>query len=211
MEVQTLLNQAALDIPEVKAALSRWTMAQAWQDTLRAYMTVGSAALIVGTQDDIELDAVAIVTLPQAFTDNMPWVVHFHNDGSRALSKAMIEAVLDFVRGSGYTTFKAFNQSGLPDKVWLKVFRDGGKPHFIGSAYVFELKEDISDGSNSSGDSGPRDRKQPVRKTRKRDDRRAVPDKPANKPASEPKLKRSGKSNNAVVQPTRANHRRRSR
>lgn len=156
MEVQRLVNPAALDIPEVKAALDRWSNVVQWHDALKLQMSVGAATVIVGTADDTQIDAASIVTLPQAFTDSMPWVVHFHNDGPRALTHELVKATLDFIRDAGYNAYKAFNQSGKSDKLWLRAFKQGGKPKFIGSAYIFNLDEVISDGSNSANRRRPR-------------------------------------------------------
>lgn len=149
MEVQTVYNPAAVDIPELRAALEPWAKQANYFDHLKTFMATGGAAIIIGTMNDTRVDGASIVVLPQAFTDEMPWVVHFHNDGSRALTHMMVKSTLDFIRQAGYTTYKAFNQSGRPDKVWLRIFKQGGKPQFVGSAYIFDL-EGISNGSNSS-------------------------------------------------------------
>ena len=198
MEIQTIFNPAALDIPEVKAALNKWAIASQWQDQLRTQMSLGGAVVIVGTANDTQIDAAAIVTLPQAFTDTIPWVVHFHNDGPRALTHKLVEGVLDFVRQSGYTAYKAFNQSGKPDKVWLRAFKQGGKPHFIGSAYTFDLtKDNVDVRRNSVGGSGSRDRSKSVRKGQ------------GSRPAA--KQLKARRSNSAVVSAARSNRGRKPR
>ncbi len=196
MEVQTVTNPVALDIPEVQAAFAPHAMAQNWLGDLKNLMAVGGAALILGTDKDIQIDAAAVVVLPQAFTDVMPWCVHFHNDGPRKLKDEVLKAMLAFIRGAGYITFKAFNQSGMPDKVWLKVFKNAGTPRFLGSAYTFTLG-DNADGTNSSDRRRRRPRIKPVRRSRSR---RPV----AAKPVSAAKLKHADKHDAAVVQPARA-------
>ena len=195
MEVQTIFNPAALDIPELQAALTNWPVHHSYFEVLRTQMAHGGAALVVGTKDDTKIDGVAIITLPQAFTDTMPWVVHFHNEGGRALTHAMVKATLDFIRLAGYTTYKAFNHSGRPDKVWLRIFKKGGKPNFVGSAYIFDLNEAVSNAGNSPDRRRSRHRK-PIQR------RKLV--------KSNAKLK-ANRSNAAVVPATRTRRRRNTR
>lgn len=167
-EVTILFNPAALNIPEVKGELFHWSRIEGWHTDLSQRMELGAAAIIVGTTDPHGLEGAAIVTLPNQMSEELPWVVHFNCRGGRALTRAMSEAVVDFVRAAGYTAYKALNQSGTPDKVWLRAFRTSGKPVFIGSTYLFDLG-DTDNGSNSIGGSGARDRPKPVRKQAKAD------------------------------------------
>lgn len=161
-EVTTLLNPKAIDIPEVQQELLVWTSDPAYMAELYNGLSTGRAAIIVGSTDPLGLEGLALVFLPTSFED-FPWVLHFHNRGGRALTKAMIDAVLDFVRVSGYTGFKALNQSGLPDAVWLRIFRNHGAPKHLGSAYFFDLNNYIEEATHE------RNRKRAVRRKNRQD------------------------------------------
>lgn len=142
-EVQTLVSPLALDIPEVKRELALWYTHSSQLQELAMRMQVGGAAVIVGTTDPFILEGAAVVVLPGNFTEDAPWVIHFHNRGGHALTEAMIKDVVAFIKAAGYTTFKALNQSGRKDTGWLRVFKSAGKPHFIGSAYFFDLTSEV--------------------------------------------------------------------
>lgn len=139
-QVITVANPKVLDLPGVQKEILVWSDNASFVSHLAASMDQGRAALILGSTKEDDVEGLAVVFLPDVF-DDYPWVVHFHNRGGRELTKHMVASVLDFVQKSGYTGYKALNQSGHPDKVWLRIFQDGGQPSHLGSAYFFDLKE----------------------------------------------------------------------
>lgn len=169
IEVMTLTNPIALTMPEVRAQLDKWTAHQMWIDELSTRMYAGGAAIIVGTTNDMVLEGAAIVTLPMNMGESLPWVIYFYNDGGHALTEKMLENMVAFIRGAGYTSYMALNQSGRADKDWLKVFEKAGNPKFIGSSYLFDLTESNSDERNSVGRGGARNRAKPVRRQKSAD------------------------------------------
>lgn len=203
MEISTLRNPDTLEIPAVKDAIGRWSNIEIWHDALKLQMGVGAAAVVVGTADDIKIDAVSIITLPQAFTDTLPWVVHFHNEGPRDLTHLVVKGTLDFIRKAGYNGFKALNQSGRSDKIWLRAFKNAGKPNFIGSAFLFDINGVNFDASNSSSGSGGRAGNEPVRRWQQQQGRKRHRRQHTVKPARRP--------NTAVVSAARAAKRRKPR
>lgn len=202
METQTIVNPAALEIPEVKAALSKWQTDDSWFAALAGIMAVGAGAVIVGTDNDQKIDGFVIITLPQALTDTLPWVLHFHNDGSRKLREALIAKGLEFIRAAGYNGFRALNQSGIPDRKWLSIFKNGGTPHKLGSTYYFDISEAFNVGrSTSNRNSG---RRGPGRPRGSRNRRRAgLATRREQRGRNKQAVKPAGRSNAAVVQPTR--------
>lgn len=83
--------------------------------------------------------AYCIIQLPSSPFE-VPQVVHFYSErpGSRG---ALVSAVLDFIKQSGYTTLRAVNGSGVPDETWVRTFRHKDwniKP--VKTVFDFEVK-----------------------------------------------------------------------
>lgn len=153
-EAMVITDPRVLQVPLVQRELENWKNFDAMFDALVDRMFTGHAAIVVGTTKENDLEGAAVMALPKNFGEDSPWVIHFHNRGPRSLTAVMVKAVVDFIRAAGYTGFKALNQSGHSDKSWLRAFRAAGKPEFIGSAYLFDLKEGGPDGAYSTGRRG---------------------------------------------------------
>lgn len=198
--VVTVIQDARLlSMPEVRAALAPWNKfgVEGWYQELAARMVQRGAVVIIGSTVLADIQSAAIVTVPMSVGEELPWVVHFHNDGPRSLTREMVNAVVAFVGVAGYTAFKALNQSGHPDKVWLRAFRDAGKPIFIGSTYLFNLSEVDNGRGDSAGGGGSRDRPKPIRRRKQAKDAEPEQLKPARRKLVKPD-RAPGKSGRVV-------------
>lgn len=71
----------------------------------------------------------------------IPQVLHFYSEGSKAHTRALVRRVLDKVKEKGYNKLRAINGSGAPDEVWTRAFRHEGweiKP--VKTVFDFEVK-----------------------------------------------------------------------
>lgn len=88
-----------------------------------------------------EWKAIAIGYLPVGNLFPYPTIVLFYNEGSRALSRAVGDQLMDFIVSRGYTRILAVNSSGREDKVWMRgLTPDGAISHIAGSLAVFEVE-----------------------------------------------------------------------
>lgn len=79
--------------------------------------------------------------LPAGHMFPYPTIVNFYNEGSRALSREMGAALMDFIVERGYTQVLAVNSSGHSDEVWLKgLTPTGAKSYITGSLSMFEVE-----------------------------------------------------------------------
>jgi hypothetical protein len=74
--------------------------------------------------------------------EKIPQVLHLHSEGGRQETRALVDAVLNFVRDKGYNTLRAVNGSGRRDDVWARTFRHKDwtqKP--VKTVFDFEVKK----------------------------------------------------------------------
>ena len=90
-------------------------------------------------QEDYQYKGLMVVSLPESLLFPYPEIVTFYNEGSKALSSALIKAGVDFGKANGYTRVWAINASGKPDPLWLRAFGKQAKPRVIGSLVEFDI------------------------------------------------------------------------
>lgn len=95
-------------------------------------------AFFVGAEEG-EMQALAIVMLPPCKLALGPQVFHFASFGSAKLKDAVIQAVVDFVLKSGYTSFWALNLSKKQNAVWARAFKKAGQINMVGSIAEFKI------------------------------------------------------------------------
>lgn len=86
----------------------------------------------------VKYTAFCIVMMPQKPLET-PQVMHFYTE-KPALRRALAREVLDFVKSKGYNKLRAINNSGAPDPVWVRAFRQTGweiKP--VKTVFDFEV------------------------------------------------------------------------
>lgn len=70
----------------------------------------------------------------------LPQVLHFHNDGSPSLRRAMIAEWLAFCRSKGHVKAWAINGSDRPDSLWARAMRAAGEWRRVGSIMEVTLR-----------------------------------------------------------------------
>lgn len=101
---------------------------------------VNNGGVLVGYEQGAPV-AFCIVILPTSPFD-IPQVVHFHSEGTKATTHSLVGSVLDFVKRKGYNKLRAVNGSGAPDAIWTRAFRHEGweiKP--VKTVFDFEVKK----------------------------------------------------------------------
>ncbi len=96
------------------------------------------SGFFIGAEDG-EMKALAIVMLPPSKLALGPQVFHFASFGSAKLKDAVIQAVVDFVLKSGYTSFWAVNLSRKQNAVWARAFKKAGQINVVGSIAEFKI------------------------------------------------------------------------
>jgi hypothetical protein len=69
----------------------------------------------------IRYSAFCILYIPQTIFET-PQVLHFYSEKPH-MRRELVDAVLDFVKKSGYTKLRATNGSGADDEIWKRAFR----------------------------------------------------------------------------------------
>ncbi len=99
-----------------------------------------NAALHLGIEG-AEYKGLALTFLPVGPLDFVPRTVLFYLAPGRGkgLKRALIQAVVDFVKENHYTSLWAINGSGARDCVWRRVFRQAGPATKVGSVLEIAL------------------------------------------------------------------------
>ena len=104
------------------------------------FVTDPKKVMFLGAEDGA-FKAVILAYLPVGNLFPYPTIVAFYNEGTRALSRAMGEALMDFIVSNGYTRVLAVNMSGYADDVWLRGLTPAdAKSSIAGSLGIFEVK-----------------------------------------------------------------------
>ena len=148
MNVITLRRPEALGIPDIQDLLRRaldstHMVAPNGLDTVAQdvinLVTMDDQFLFLGAEKG-KFHAVMMGYLPVGNMFPYPTVVLIYNEGSRALSRAMQEHLLDFITSRGYTRMLAVNTSGHRDEAWLRGLTPAGATsEIIGSLALFEV------------------------------------------------------------------------
>lgn len=149
MHVVELRNPRALFIPDIQQLLKRAVeqgtfLAPAGFDSVAEdlfnFVTDEQQFMLLGAEDG-GMKAVILGYLPVGNLFPYPTIVMIYNEGSRQLSRAMQDHLLDLLVSRGYTRMIAVNTSGHLDKVWLRGLTPEGVTSYIaGSLGVFEVE-----------------------------------------------------------------------
>ena len=131
-EVEALMRRAFLDRP----ASIDFDKAQA---DFEALINDERTGAFIGVDDDAVICAVGIIMLPQNALVSVPQALVMYNEGPAAVKNAVLDAVVDFVKQAGYTTYWALNRTGRDDAVWARAFRRAGDATKIASVMQFEV------------------------------------------------------------------------
>lgn len=84
--------------------------------------------------------AFCIIAWPENALE-VPQVLHFYSEGSRASTRTLVGSVLDKVKQKGYNKLHAINGSGASDEIWTRWFRyDGWKIKPVQTVFEFEVE-----------------------------------------------------------------------
>lgn len=143
--VARIVSAEALEHPAIEALFERMFSVDPFAKWAEAKETV---LWMLGQPSTVAFLAVAggepvgaaMLQLPTSHLLPIPSVSHFYVDGRRsAVKNALIDAVVDFIAGSGYTRFVALNMSKLNDTAWKRVFREAGKARVVCSLMEFTI------------------------------------------------------------------------
>jgi hypothetical protein len=149
MNVIELRNPNALGITDIQQLIKRAVesgalLAPGGFDTVAAdiftFVTDPNQFMLLGAEDGA-FKSVVLAFLPVGNLFPYPTVVLFYNEGSRALSKATQDKLLDIMLEHGYTRLLAVNSSKRGDKVWQKALTPAGATsNIVGSLALFEVR-----------------------------------------------------------------------
>ncbi len=145
-KVILLRNPRALLVPNVAVLLKRAVegtehVAPGGIDTTATeffrYTTDESMFLFLGIEKGTPKGLV-MGYFPDSALFPLPMVTLIYNEGTKALSKKMQEAVVEHISAHGYSKFWAMNATGRSDAVWIRALTPKGvKGHTI--ATVIEM------------------------------------------------------------------------
>lgn len=149
MNVIELRNVNALLIPDIQQLLKRAVTAAPFlapagfdnvaQDLMN-FIIDPNQFMILGAESG-KFQSVVLGYFPVGNLFPYPTIVLFYNEGSRKLSRATQNEVMDIVLSHGYTHLLAINSSGRKDEVWLRgLTAEGGTGKIAGSLAIFEVK-----------------------------------------------------------------------
>lgn len=91
------------------------------------------AALFLGAEDGLLKGAALLHVPPAGSTLSRPQIVHFYNEGSASLRRALASACVEKTRENGHIKLWAINATGRPDSVWSRMFRSFGPSEKVGA------------------------------------------------------------------------------
>lgn len=149
MHVVNLREPKALLIPQIQQLIHRAVdagtfLAPGGFDTIAQdlfnFTTDPTQFMFLGAEAG-EMKAIAAGFLPVGNLFPYPTIVMFYNEGTRALSRAVQDEVMDFIVTQGYTRMLAVNTSGRADDVWQRALTPSdAKSERVGSLVLFEVK-----------------------------------------------------------------------
>ena len=145
-KVILLRNPRALLVPDVAMLIKRAVegtdhVAPGGVDTTAKeffdYTTDADKFLFLGIEDG-DSKGLVMGYFPDSALFPLPMVTLIYNEGTKALSKRMQEAVVEHISAHGHGKFWAMNATDKPDAVWIRALTPKGvKGHKI--ATVIEM------------------------------------------------------------------------
>lgn len=149
MEVVRLTDPQALFVPQLAQLLKRAVesgtlLAPGGFDSVTKdifdFTTDPNQFMLLGAEKG-DFKAVVLGFFPNGSLFPYPTVVLIYNEGTKDLSVAMRNKLLDTLVSRGYTRMLAVNASGYTDKAWMKTLTPtGATSKIIGSLGMFEVK-----------------------------------------------------------------------
>ncbi len=133
-KVILLRNPRALLVPEVAMLLKRAVegtehVAPGGVDTTAKeffdYTTDESMFLFLGMEDGAP-KGLEMGYFPDSALFPLPMVTLIYNEGTKALTKAMLTATVEHISARGYSKFWAMNATGKSDKAWIRALTPKG-------------------------------------------------------------------------------------
>lgn len=149
MEVVQVINPAALDSalmaefleqvfpPDSVALLGGFP---ARKDLLKELVQDPAWRLWVGVEEGRLAGCCLAFSPPPGEPLLRPQVMHFHNDGTAALRRALMDAWIAWFKSNGHISAWAINASDRPDSLWARAFRVAGEWRKVGSIMECDLK-----------------------------------------------------------------------
>lgn len=148
-DVIKITNPKALDLPEVKAFLTRIlpedNLAVSGPPamrlaTLKIMVEDPSAALFMGIEEN-KPKVFAIVLVPDVGNPTLKaQITYFHSEGSSSLRGKSVDTILEFLQSKGHVKVYAINATGRPDSVWARMFQRAGTSKKVGSIMELTFK-----------------------------------------------------------------------
>ena len=108
-------------------------------DQLVRYVMNPNICILAG-QEDLKWRALCIIT-PANFLPE-PQVFHFYVDGSSNLRKALVDSMVEWIKGEGYNGFWTSNINGEnKDAAFKRLFKRIGKAEKMGTIFRFEVNQ----------------------------------------------------------------------
>ena len=129
-----LRNPRALLVPDVAMLIKRAVegtehVAPGGIDTTAKeffdYTTDEDKFLFLGMEDGAP-KGLEMGYFPDSALFPLPMVTLIYNEGSKALTKVMLQATVDHITAHGYSKFWAMNATGKSDAVWIRALTPKG-------------------------------------------------------------------------------------
>lgn len=147
IDVLRVRNANALRLPAVNRLLQRAFAADsmivdvaAAIDELDFWVTRDHAGIFIAREAGSWVGMAFAQWGESAFAPHMT-VVHVYNEGSWDVRRALNRALVAYARLGGYDKVLTLDAHGKP-RAFAKVFREGGPPRAVGTAYYFTLGSD---------------------------------------------------------------------
>lgn len=139
-QIVRTLNPKALDVPQINALFARAFEGsiiadgdfRSNVDEFRTLIADPTSGVFLGAEKGF-FKALGIILLPTGKLIPAPQILHFYNEGSLGLKRALMTHGIDFLREKGYNSFWAINGAGIDEKLWKRAFRGAGAFEPIGT------------------------------------------------------------------------------
>ena len=147
VDVLRIQNPNALRLPAVKRLLEKaLATSNLVRDVAEAVAELDywvirpDAGLFIAREDGTWVGMAFAQWGESAFAPHMT-VLHVYNTGSKAALRALNRALVAYAGLGGYDRVLTLDQHSKP-RAFAKVFREGGSPTALGTAYYFTLGDD---------------------------------------------------------------------
>lgn len=136
MEVVTVKNPAAWELPFVKRALSSIPGTPEEID----FSAVLEAYEILLVFNEGEPQTLAVLSFHNGPLRDMPAVVLFYSEGDAEARNALISTIIARIKEEGYQRFMTGNWSGGSDRAWQRLFKQDGVTFTpVGTTFMVEV------------------------------------------------------------------------